>query len=299
MEFGRHHNPKEVDFQIPPWKSISEPINPVNKMAVFIGGTSWINPSWKGHLYLENFKKGEDLFYYSRQFNSIELNSTYYGIPKVQRVKKWCEAVPADFKFCPKFPQQISKATTLNFPKNQLTDYLEVLYTFEEKLGVPFFQFPTKLNPAAILNRLKDLLQLVPPDIKIMFEIRHSDSYEPGNIQLLIEMLQSKSHSLVITDTPGSRTIIHNLILTDIVFIRFVSCGVFQIDQMRLNQWILRLSELPNLGVNTVYFFVHEGETNPLPELALYLSEKIRYIPNYIFRGPQLINETPEQMTLF
>src|SRR5690606_15995918 len=102
--------------------------------------------------------KGALLKYYSNQFNSIELNSTYYGIPEVQRIKKWCDSVPYDFTFCPKFPQSISGALDFNTPDNSLFKFIDILYAFEEKLGVSFFQFPTKMNPEIILNTLYDIL---------------------------------------------------------------------------------------------------------------------------------------------
>lgn len=51
----------------------------------------------------------DELSYYSRQFNSIELNATHYGVPKKEQILIWKEKTPADFKFFPKIPQSISK----------------------------------------------------------------------------------------------------------------------------------------------------------------------------------------------
>jgi uncharacterized protein YecE (DUF72 family) len=299
MEFGRHHNPIDVDYQLKPWESYMASKIPADKMIVYVGGTAWINMGWNGNMYPNNIKKGEELYYYSRQFNSIELNSTYYGIPEVKRVKSWCSAVPEDFRFCPKFPQFISGASKLAFPESQLTEFLNILYAFEEKLGISFFQFPTRMKIEMVIERLNAVLKIIPADIPVMFEIRQSEAYSSDNLLTLVQLLQPKSKGLVITDTAGCRPIIHNVLLTDTIFIRFVSCNVEHLDQMRINHWIDRLSELPSKGVKTVYFFVHEGESNPLPQLALYLSEKIRNIPKYLFRGPQLNDELPEQMTLF
>jgi uncharacterized protein YecE (DUF72 family) len=299
MEFGKHHSPQDIEYELQPWNSYIPPAIPLNQMCVYIGGTTWINPDWKGHLYPNKIGKGEDLKYYSRQFNSIELNSTYYGIPPLQRVKKWCEDVPDDFTFCPKFPQTISSTRIINISDNQLTRFIDILNTFGEKLGVSFFQFPTKMKPGIIISKLREFLPLMPSYLRIMFEIRHPDAYNPVNKEIIKELFYEYSHGLVITDTPGCRPIIHNLIFTATIFIRFVSCQDLQVDLMRLNLWLERLSELPSKGVKKVYFFVHEGESNPLPELALYLSDKIKPLSEYIFRGPILKDDISEQMTLF
>src|SRR5690606_28254252 len=109
MKFGQVADPSRVDFTIPP--TPKETIKLLQKESSkklfeeYVGCAEWNKAELKG-FYPRGTK--DELSYYSRQFNSIELNATFYNSPSKQQVETWKDKTPQGFKFFPKIPQSIS-----------------------------------------------------------------------------------------------------------------------------------------------------------------------------------------------
>jgi uncharacterized protein YecE (DUF72 family) len=106
------------------------------------------------------------LLWYGKQFNTIELNSTHYHIPGPDTIDRWRQAVPADFRFCPKFPQLISHEAQLRSTQSLTATFCEAIAGLEEKLGDSFLQLPPGFGP----NQLPDLeafVQFVPETVPL------------------------------------------------------------------------------------------------------------------------------------
>jgi len=72
-----------------------------------IGTSGWSYKDWAGNFYPKDAKQSDWLSVYSEKFNTVEIDSTFYGIPRKTTIENWYKAVPDDFRFAAKFPKKI------------------------------------------------------------------------------------------------------------------------------------------------------------------------------------------------
>jgi uncharacterized protein YecE (DUF72 family) len=273
MDFGHHSMLEMVQFSLPCWNEedvLNLKIKKDQPTQIFIGSTTWNQDAWVGNTYPHKTPKNRFLSAYGASFDTLELNSTHYNIPPETVIKKWCEKVPETFRFCPKAPQFISHRNDLGVQSGYLDLYLEMLSKFENKLGLPFIQFPPYLKS----DRLQQLVRWVEYVHKKhihAIEFRHESWFENQD-NLLILLLKNLNWPLVITDTSGRRDLIHMRLTSTNFIIRFVACGIVSLDQNRLDEWVDRLYPLIiRQQLSNIYFFMHDPEHYTLPDMAFYL----------------------------
>src|SRR6476469_10023182 len=98
-----------------------------HKNSLWLGTSSWQFDDWRGVFYPEGLPKQQYLPYYARQFNSVEVNTSFYGLPKPSTLVNWVESVPVGFTFSLKFPQAISHQKRLANCEQETLAYLDVL----------------------------------------------------------------------------------------------------------------------------------------------------------------------------
>ena len=116
MEFGRvePYELSGIDFKLPDDPGMTTETLAASKrdgqLKVYVGGTNWANPALVGTIYPPGTMEKDFLGLYTHQFNSIEFGTSFYNIPKPERITEWrCSAEDSPgFKFCPKFPQTIT-----------------------------------------------------------------------------------------------------------------------------------------------------------------------------------------------
>src|SRR5260221_12554910 len=114
MEFGKVQHIDNIDFTLPPDDLVTEELwrrskgRPAEPLRIYVGGTEWGRASWVGTVYPQGTKSKDFLTFYGKQFNTVELNTIFYGLPTADTVRRWASAVNERFQFCPKFPEVIS-----------------------------------------------------------------------------------------------------------------------------------------------------------------------------------------------
>ena len=116
-------------------------------MALHVGTMGWSYGFWKGTFYPEKLPSKEFLGYYARQFGTVEVDSTFYRIPRTQTVTDWKTQTPEDFVFSLKFPQVITHIKMLEDCQEETNVFLEHASLLKEKLGVLLLQFPYAFKP--------------------------------------------------------------------------------------------------------------------------------------------------------
>jgi uncharacterized protein YecE (DUF72 family) len=91
----------------------------------YIGCPIWTHPSWFGHIYPAKSRQISPLESYSRYFNSIEGNSSFYHLPEKTTLQKWANSVPEHFRFTLKLPRTISHESKLDNCAGLLEQTLE------------------------------------------------------------------------------------------------------------------------------------------------------------------------------
>ena len=154
-------------------------------MNLYVGTSGYSYKEWKGTFYPEDLPEKEMLKFYGERFRSVEINNTFYRMPKASVLEAWAAEVPGDFKFVLKAPQRITHIQRLVDTADSVSYLLKVAESLKERLGPLLFQLPPYLRKD--LARLRDFLKLLPPDRRAAFEFRHQSWFDDEIFGLLRE----------------------------------------------------------------------------------------------------------------
>lgn len=302
MKFGNTADPTTVEFQLP-----VEPLANAARLdryelgggegrpRVYLGATGWAMKEWIGKWYPEKTKPSEFLQEYGKQFNTIELNATHYRIPDTSTVQKWYEAVPADFRFCPKLPKSISHVNDLGAGGDQLQRFVAALDGMGEKMGCAFIQLPPYFGSER-LEIVKKFLGRWPRLLPLALELRHESWFsDPFATETLMDLLAAHEVAAVITDVAGRRDVLHGYVTAPRTMVRFVGNGLIDSDFTRLADWAAKLGQW-NLPES--FIFPHEPENVLAPDASSWLADHLIELDFADTRGPKPW-VGPERMTLF
>jgi uncharacterized protein YecE (DUF72 family) len=268
-----------------------------HKKKLYIGATGWVAKEWVGTYYPTKTKSVDYLHNYTEQFNTIELNTTFYRMPDEMTILKWYNQSTIDFKFCPKVFQYISQSRLLGSNNSEIEQFISVVALLAEKLGPSFLQLPPTFSPVNI-GALIDFLERIEQKIPIAIEFRHPDWFNEKAISVFDD-LRKLNVSSVITDVAGRRDVCHMQVTNSDVMIRFVGNNLVSSDYVRIIEWIDRLIYWFDMGVRNIYFFVHEPENIHAPVLANYMGQEWKKRSSIDTRYPKIIENTKEQLSLF
>lgn len=160
------------------------------------GASGYAFKEWKGSFYPEKIQPEAMLAFYAERLPTVEINNTFYQMPKAEVLARWAEATPVDFRFAIKASRRITHDGKLGAEK--VADSVAYLYktlaTLGDKRGPVLFQLPPFLRKSTGL--LKDFLALLPPAHQAAFEFRH-DSWFDDEIYAL---LRSAGASLCLSE---------------------------------------------------------------------------------------------------
>jgi uncharacterized protein YecE (DUF72 family) len=154
-------------------------------MKIHVGTSGFAHKEWKGKFYPEKISPKEMLRFYAERLNTVEINNTFYHMPKESVLSSWAEQVPDDFVFALKAPQVITHIKQLRNVFEE-TEYLfKTLSVLDGKLGPVLFQFPKSFR--ANLPTLQDFLPLIPGIVSCAFDFRSPSWLDAGTPNLLRE----------------------------------------------------------------------------------------------------------------
>ena len=275
MKFGSVDNPELIDFTLPKdhkdTKRVLDLVKDDNIPEIYVGCAKWNRADLKG-FYPRGTK--DELVYYSSQFNSIELNATFYRFFPPEQFEKWYEKTPANFKFFPKLNQEISHWKRLNEVSQQVDNYLYAASNLKEKLGTIFLQMHSNFAPKDF-DRVISFAENWPKEIPLTMEFRHTDWYTNEKIaDELYHLLKENNIANALVDTAGRRDIMHMRLSNNEAFIRYVGAN-HESDYKRLDDWVIRLKEWVDQGLKKIHFFVHQNLEVASPLLAAYFIKKL------------------------
>jgi uncharacterized protein YecE (DUF72 family) len=152
---------------------------PNSRVSTILAGASGYSfKEWKGVFYPEKCKPEEMLPYYSQRLPTVEINNTFYRMPKTSVLEDWKRTVPADFRFGIKASRRITHMSRIK-PESSAEPLVFLYKTLEalgEKRGPVLFQLPPNLKKD--LARLEGFLQLLPADHRAAFEFRNDEWFD-------------------------------------------------------------------------------------------------------------------------
>ncbi|WP_283636562.1 DUF72 domain-containing protein [Aquaticitalea lipolytica] len=275
MKFGSVDNPENIDFTLPidhiDTLRVLNKVKDDNLPEIYVGCAKWNKADLKGF-----YPKGtkDELEYYSRQFNSIELNATFYRIFPADIFSGWYDKTPKNFKFFPKLNQEISHWKRLNEVSAIVEDYLNNASNLQEKLGTIFLQMHNNFAPKDF-NRVVEFVERWPKEFPLAIEFRHTDWYNNETVSnQLYDLLETNNVSNVLVDTAGRRDLLHMRLTNATAFVRYVGAN-HPSDYTRLDDWVKRLKEWQEQGVKEIDFFIHQNIEKESPLLSSYFIKKL------------------------
>lgn len=283
MEFGRV-SPEEldgIDFSFPPDPELTvKTLNAAKAESPFevhIGCAKWGRKEWLGKIYPPKTKDANFLEEYVKHFDSIELNATFYNTYPPATIAKWKEKADSNpnFKFCPKFSQSISHIRRLKNAEEITTQFYEGIMAFGDKLGPLFLQLSDNFTPKSF-PEVKTYLEHLPKDVPVFVELRHKEWYANSDArESAFNLMHDLNIGSVITDASGRRDCVHMTLPTPHAFIRFVGNSLHRTDYKRVDDWVDRIKQWRDMGLQSVWFFMHQHDERYSPELADYVSEQM------------------------
>ncbi len=273
MEFGKTEDLGSVDWTLPGETDLSQltfaQLGPPDTFGVYIGSTAWGQKGLVGNVYPAGTRPGDMLEAYGRQFNTIELNTTFYRVPDRRQVLKWYAAVPDDFRFCPKVNKAISQATDLGVQTSRTLDFVKAIQHFEHKLGPCFIQLPADFTTER-WGALEEWLDAWPPHLRLAVELRHESWFCTSVGADAFASFAARGVGGVITDVAGRRDVAHMHVTAPFAVVRWVG-NVDASDEGRLADWAERLTRWGRRGLREAYVFTHQPEELPSAEAAAQL----------------------------
>jgi len=174
-----------------------------NAYGIRLGTSSFTARGWEGTFYPEGMKPADYLNFYSRQFDTVEVDSTYYRTPSPAMVRRWYEQTPPDFLFALKVGQTITHENVMVDCDEELREFLAAASLLREKLGPLLLQFPyfnrqAFSSGADFLSRIEPFLKKLPEGFRFALEIRNKQWLSPR----FADILRTRGVALTLIDHP-------------------------------------------------------------------------------------------------
>lgn len=268
----------------------------------FLGCPVWACDRWVGKLYT-NKNRRTWMRDYSRVFNTVEGNSTFYGIPSAATVQRWADQSEDGFRFVLKFPRSITHDCQLNECKADTREFLDLLEILAaaDRLGPTFLQLP----PTFHRHQLEDLegyLRQLPREFPFAVEVRHSDYFDNSDTEFrLIDLLLELGMDWVLFDSralfakPPSdeselasqhrkpRIPLRTTVTGNHPIVRFVGRNKISDAAGEIREWATTMATWLEQGLQP-FLFTHSPNDEFAPDLATMFHQELR----------QLIPELPE-----
>ncbi len=251
-----------------------------------IGTQGWNYDAWSGPFYPEGTRLTDFLPVYSRAFETVEVDSTFYGVPAATTIRGWYDKTPADFIFALKLPQEITREQRLRDSAGVTEEFFDRVRELGPKLGPVLVQTGPDFAPQE-LPALVDFLGKVPDDVRVAIEFRHRGWISDG----VLALLRDRNVALALVD---GRWIPRKVMLglarrptADFAYIRWMGPNRDIVDYSRvqvdrtseLEQWHVAIKDLANAGVSEVFAYVANHFSGHSPATAREVQRLIGQAP--------------------
>ncbi len=218
-----------------------------------IGTSGWLYRHWRELFYPAKLPARELLPFYAAEFDTVELNSSFYRQPSREQFESWALRVPDRFIFAVKGSRFISHVKRLVVEQSSVDIVVEAVGGLGKKLGPILFQFPA--NFQCHLERLQRFLPMLPPGLRFAFEFRHDSWLAPP----VFDLLRNHGAALCIPDHPNMPQALE--VTADFTYIR-MHAGARSIGygHAALEKWAERLCEWSESGTDCYVYFNNDAE---------------------------------------
>jgi len=231
--------------------------------SIHFGTSGFAYPEWKPLFYPAGLASKGFLGHYARRLAAVEIDATFYRMPKPATLDAWRNATAETFRFALKAPRRITHQERLSLPSSALEYWLGLLPRLGDRLGVVLYQLPPYWRRSD--ERLTEFLAALPQEVPSAFEFRHPSWFDPA----VYALLRNHDAALCVRDEDRGTTPIELTARRTYVRLRRSSYG----DSER-RSWQERLGGWADQGIEVYAFLKHEDH----PEAALLAVEFARGI---------------------
>jgi len=230
---------------------------------VLTGTSGYSYDEWKGNFYPEKIAAKDMLRFYAERFPTVEINNTFYRMPKEALLQGWADQVPENFTFVIKASQRITHFKRLKECGEPLTYLFRVTSTLGARLGPLLFQLPPNFKKD--VPRLLGFFDAMPERRRVAVEFRHASWFDDE----VYETLRGQGAALCVADT-GEEPAATLVATTDWGYLRLRR---EEFGDAELRDWAQRIREQP---WGDAYVFLKHEEEGKGPKLAARLMEFCR-----------------------
>jgi uncharacterized protein YecE (DUF72 family) len=231
----------------------------------YVGTMGWAYEDWQGVFYSEDIASRDTISQYAQVFETVEIDSTFYGTPRDSNITHWRKSTPDGFTFCPKVPRLITHDMGLRDVQEPLGEFVQAVAKLGEKRGVMLLQMPpsfTRHNLPDLETFLPTLTDLNDPSARFAIEFRHPSLFADDVFDLLTR------HNVALAATDYSRQPARFLQTADFVYVRLIGHhGAYEHHREpqgdhsgRLKRWTDKLREAAQSGAECWVFCNNDYE---------------------------------------
>ena len=215
----------------------------------FVGTSGWHYEHWRGLYYPEGLARPKWLQFYGKQFNTVELNNSFYHLPTEKAFITWRESAPENFVYAVKVSRFITHLKKLRNIGSALDNFLSRACLLQDKLGPLLYQLPPNMKRNDVV--LESFLSSLPQEYRHVFEFRHESWIDDA----VFEILRQYKVGLCVFDMSGFTC--PPVATSDFAYIRFHGNGGMYsscYSNEELSQWAKKIAKLAK-GVKIVYIY--------------------------------------------
>jgi uncharacterized protein YecE (DUF72 family) len=154
-----------------------------NVSNIHVGCSGWVYKHWRGIFYPEGLPQKRWFERYAEEFDTVEINASFYRVPPESTFEGWREKAPTGFRYAVKVNRFITHTKKLLGCEAEVDRFIGLARSLKEKLGPLLYQLPPSLHKN--IERLDAFLSRLPEDIEQVVEFRHKSWYDEEVLALL------------------------------------------------------------------------------------------------------------------
>ena len=260
---------------------------------LYLGCPLWANALWKQSIFNRGSLPAEYLPQYSRLFNTVEGNTSFYADPDTETLKRWYSDSAAEFRFMLKVPQRISHQPDNN-NQAQLGQWLDSLAPLAEKLALVHLQLPARTGPEQLAHVIA-LTEQISQQFRCAVEVRHPAFFDKAQHEIqLHKILQKLNAERVVIDSrslfavPATDTAlqqaqakkprlpVHAISFSQTPVLRFIGTDDMAHNRKFYQPWLSKIRQWLDEGKSPFCYF-HTPDNLLAPQLCRQFAADLGY----------------------
>jgi uncharacterized protein YecE (DUF72 family) len=251
-----------------------------------VGCSGWHYASWAGTFYDAALPKARWLETYSREFDTVELNNSFYRLPTALQFRRWRDAVPRGFLFAVKASRFLTHLKRLRDPEQPLHLLMTRASELQSTLGPILYQLPPRWVPDE--ERLRTFLEALPrrlttPRARVRLTLRHVLEFRDprGYDELFLDLLRERDVTMCVHDMRESAS--PRALTNRLVYVRFHGYGVRyggSYPTRTLKSWAAWLKELLQDGIDAFAYFNNDADGHAVSDARRLRDMLSAWIPS-------------------